>query len=276
MAETLKARLNGILNNKELEALIKSYDIIGDIAIVKIPDELKKHQKIIANAILEEHKNIQTVLKKSDIHSGLFRTQKLSHVFGKKTKETVYRENGCIMKLNVEKTYFSPRLSNERKRIANLVMPGEEILVMFSGIAPYALVIAKNTKAKEIYCVELNPDAHKYALENVKLNKLKNIRLFKGDVKKIVPKIRKKFDRILMPLPKGGEDFLGIALKAAKKGTTIHFYDFVDESLFPEVSVGKVKRACNIAKKKCRVINSVKCGQYGIRKFRVCIDFRLS
>ena len=45
--------------------------------------------------------------------------------------------------------------------------PGEKVLVMFSGCAPYPVVIGRNTKAKEIYGIELNPLAHKFAEENV-------------------------------------------------------------------------------------------------------------
>ena len=124
-------------------------------------------------------------------------------------------------------------------------------LVMFSGCAPYVLVITKNSKPKAVYGVEINKKAHGYALENVKLNRIKNAELFHGDVRKIIPKLRKKFNRILMPLPKTGEDFLGIALNASKKGTIIHFYDFSGQDTFPSSSITKVKKACRKSKKKC-------------------------
>ena len=86
--------------------------------------------------------------------------------------------------MNVEKVYFSPRLSEERKRIFQQVKNNETILVMFSGIAVYPIVISKNTKAKAIVGIEINPIAHKYALENLKLNKISNVKLFLDDVKK--------------------------------------------------------------------------------------------
>jgi tRNA (guanine37-N1)-methyltransferase len=62
---------------------------------------------------------------------------------GKNTKEAVHGENGVQMKVNLEQTYFSAKSAHERLRIAQLVKPGEEILVMFSGVAPYPLVLAK-------------------------------------------------------------------------------------------------------------------------------------
>ncbi|GAG38880.1 unnamed protein product, partial [marine sediment metagenome] len=178
-------------------------------------------------------------------------------------------------KLNVENCYFSPRLSNERKRIADLVKNNEEILLMFSGVAPYPLVIAKNSNPKTIYAVEINPKAHKYAVENIKLNKLENkIKLFKGDVRKIIPKLNKKFNRIAMPLPKGGENYLDLALKKIKNKGIIHFYDFLHENQFDE-AVEKIDLACKKAKKKYKIIRLVKCGQFGPGIFRICVDFKV-
>lgn len=174
-------------------------------------------------------KNVKVVCKKTKIHSGVFRTKKVKILAGERRKTTTHKENNIRVNLNVETCYFSPRLSNERLRIANLVKKGESVLVMFSGIGIYSWVISKNTLAKEIYGVEINPFAHKFAEENLKLNKIGNVKLFLGDVKKIVPKLKKKFDRIVMPLPKSAEEFLDVALKSAKKGTVIHFYDFLFE-----------------------------------------------
>lgn len=271
----LKNVLEKKLTKKELGLVKKGFDIVGDIAIIEIPNELKSKQGLVAKAVLGLNKNIKTVLKKSDIHKGEFRTQRLSYLAGKRTKQTIHKENNVCIKLDVEKTYFSPRLSNERKRIAKLVKANELVLVMFSGCAPYPLVISKNSKAKMIYGIELNPIAHRYAEENVKLNKLNNIKLIRGDVKNIVPKLNKSFDRILMPLPKTGQDFLGVALKASKKGTTIHFYDFSQEKDFPKQSINKIENACKKSRKRFRVLHYTKCGAYAPYVYRVCIDFQI-
>ena len=47
---------------KEIENLITSFDLVGDIAIIEIPGELKKKEKIIAKTLLGLHKNIKVVL----------------------------------------------------------------------------------------------------------------------------------------------------------------------------------------------------------------------
>lgn len=270
---TLKQALKGKLAKKELEVIPASFDIIGSIAVFSdFPKELVKKERIIANELLRLNKNIKTVCKKTRKYSGKYRLPKLKIISGEKTKETVYRENNVTLKLDIEKVYFSPRLANERLRIAKLVRPGEDILVMFSGCAPFPCVISKNTKAESIIGVEINPVAHKYALENIRLNKLANVGLIKGDVKKVLPK--KKFDRILMPLPKGAESYLGLALKKAKKGTVIHFYDFLNQDEFSKAKE-KIGKACSKAKKKYKILRIVKCGQFAPKTYRVCADFKI-
>ena len=121
--------------------------------------------------------------------------------------------------------------------------------------------------------VEINSVAHKYAVENVKLNKLINIKSFKGDVRKV--KLGRKFDRILMPLPKSADDFLDIALKYSKKGTVIHFYDFLHEKDIPKLSESKIAKVCKRFKKKYSILNWVKCGQHSPRTYRICVDFKI-
>ena len=138
----------------------------------------------------------------------------------------------------------------------------------------YPLVISKNTKAREIYGIEINPTAHKYALENIKLNKIANIKLFLGDVKKVAPKIKEKFDRIIMPLPKGAEIFLDSALNKIKKNGIIHFYSFAEENNYSNIRK-IINNECGKKKKKCRILDIIKCGQFSPRVFRVCADFRV-
>ncbi|MFH0875986.1 MAG: class I SAM-dependent methyltransferase family protein [archaeon] len=267
--------LKSELTEKEFELLPSSFDVMGNLVIIELKEELLRHEKKIADAILKTHKNITTVLKKSGQHEGEFRTQKLSYIAGINTKETIYKENNVSIMLDVEKVYFSPRLSTERKRIMLQITPGEIVLIMFSGCAPYPCVISKNTSAKEIVGIEKNKIAHEYGLKNIELNKLNNITLINGDVRDVLPALNRKFDRILMPLPKDADTFLDTALLAAKKGTIIHLYDFEHEN---EVFLGeeKVKKACGQLNKKFEILKTVKCGQYSPGKFRICVDFRIN
>lgn len=239
-----------------------SFDTVGSIVIFS--EEFKGIKKKAKELL--KLKNIETIAVKTKIHSGTYRTKKVKIIEGKKNKETIHKENNVQVKLNIETCYFSPRLSSERLRISKEIKKDESVLVMFSGIGIYPIVFSKNSKAKEIYGVEINPKCHEYALKNLELNKVKNVKLYKGDVKDIVPKLRKKFDRVVMPLPKNAEDFLDIAIKKIKKNGVIHFYDFEKEEDIPEKCIEKIG-------KKFKILKVRKCGSFGPGKFRVCVDF---
>lgn len=272
----LKEHLRKKLSKKELEILRKSFDVVGDVAILEIPRELAKKQKIIAKAVLDLHKNVNAVYVEAGGRKGKLRLQKLKWLAGEKRTETTCRENGVSLKVDVAKAYFSPRLSSERKRIYGQAKKGEKVLVMFSGVAPYVIEIAKHSKCKLVYGIEANRAAHKYAMLNAKLNKVEDrVKLHCGDVKKVIPGIRKKFDRILMPLPKGAGAYLDLALRRVRPGGTIHFYDFLPEEEIPDAAKNKLTDAAGRLKKKIRILKVVKCGQLAPRAYRVCVDFKV-
>ncbi len=270
----LKQALEKKLTKKELSLLVRSFDAVGDIAIIEIPDKLEKKEKLIGQTILSLSTNIKTAAKKLGSHKGKYRTQKLKIIAGENKKITEYKESGVRIKLDAEKCYFSPRLSNERLRIAKQIKKNEKALVMFSGVGVYPIVFAKNSPAKEIYGIELNPTAHKYALENIKLNKTPNVKLLKGDAKNIVKKLNIKFDRIIMPLPKQAENFLESAFLVSKKGTLIHIYTFAQQDKFKEAGE-RILEQCKKYKKQCRILDIIKCGQSAPREYRICIDFKI-
>lgn len=266
LKETLKSKLT----KPELNLLKTAYDQLGGIVIIEIDSKLQKKAKLIAQTLLKLNSGIKTVYQKAAPHSGKYRTQELKFLAGERKKEALYKENNVSLKLDVEKVYFSPRLSSERKRIYEMVKPGEMVMVLFSGCGPYVCTIAKNTNAKKVWGIEINPVAHKYAVENAMLNKIGNVRLIQGDAKLVAPKIKEKFDRILMPLPKASGDFLETAMNLAKNGTILHFYDFQKEGEF-KLAAEKIKKAC-----KCKILRIVKCGQYSPRVFRICVDCQLA
>ena len=143
------------------------YDIVGNIAIVKFSKEAKaKEKKKFAEKLLKSQKSVTTVLEKTRGFKGRLRKHETKYLAGEKTKEALYHENGCVFRFNVDSCYFSPRLSNERKELAKKVKKGDSVLVMFAGVGPYPIVIAKNSKAEEVYSNEINREANKYS-ENV-------------------------------------------------------------------------------------------------------------
>ncbi|MBR9677660.1 class I SAM-dependent methyltransferase family protein [Candidatus Woesearchaeota archaeon] len=271
----LKELLKDKLSVAELDLMPTSFDVVGDILIfADFPTELVSKQQVIGEAIIAKRKNVNVILKKTGEYSGELRTPVLEVIAGENRKETIHKENNVRLKLDVEKVYFSARSANERLRISELVQDGESVLVMFSGCAPFVCVIAKNAAPSKVIGVELNKVGHEYGLTNVKMNKLENVELINGDVKEIVPKLGEKFDRVLMPLPKSAEDFLDVALTAVKKGSMVHFYDFLQEKEFDQARE-KVLSACKRNNIKCEIVDVVKCGQYAPYTFRISVDFKI-
>ncbi len=223
------------------------YDVIGNIAVVQ------KRDKKLAKWIMDKNHHISAVYFRGKI-SGRLRIPKLSWIAGKKIYETVHKESGCFFKLDIRKCFFSPRMSTDRADIAKKVKKNESVLVMFSGIAPYPIVISKKSKAKQIYCIELGKEVVKYANENIKMNKVNNVVVIQGDVRDIVPTMNKKFDRIVMSRPQLKETFLKEAFLVAKKGTIIHYYDFALKSKMHE-TIDVVENYAKKANKKIRIID---------------------
>jgi len=245
-----------IITKKEFCFVPNSFDTVGDIAIFnEIPKEIKKKEKKIAQKLLELQKNIKVVVKKSGKYSGRLRTPKLTHLAGERRKITTHTESGCKFNLDVEKCYFSTRSGAERLRIAKKTKKNESTLVMFSGIAPLPCIISKHSDVKEIHAVELNRTAYKFAKENILQNKLENVFLHQGDVNKILPLIKKKFDRIIMPLPKTAPNFLDLAIKQLKPQGTIHLYLFANEKEFKDLK--------KEYKQKFKTVKLTKAGHFG-------------
>jgi tRNA (guanine37-N1)-methyltransferase len=278
MDRNLKEALAGKLKKSELSLLPRSFDIIGGIAVIDIPPPLKKKERLIAQTILNLHKNIKTVVGKSGKVSGRLRTRKTKFLAGVNTKMTIHRENACIMKLDIDKCYFSPRMASDRLEIAGQVRKNEKVLVMFGGIAPYALVIAKNSSAKEILSVELGRIASKYAEENVRLNKMDNVKIIQGDVRKVLPKLRKlkiKFDRIVMARPQLADTFLHEAFLVAKKGSIINFHDYVDEKEMPRRAFQRIFEAAKKDNVEYKILRWRKIGEIAPYRCRIRVDFRI-
>lgn len=252
-----------------------NYDVVGNIAIIKFKkqDSLKEKKKFAAN-FLKEKKAVKTVLEKSNKFSGRLRTQSTKYLAGEKTKESLYKENNCLFRFNVDTCYFSPRLAAERKKIAEKVKRNETVLVMFGGVAPFAIAIAKHSKAKKIVSIELGKECCKYAVENVKRNKISNVEIIQGDVKRKIPLLKEKFDRIVMARPNLKDTFLDAAFKAIKKGGTIHYYGFHPEAEKKEM-LNQIAKDSVKAKKKIKIMKIKKAGEIGTKKYRFRVDLKV-
>lgn len=222
----LKKALEGVLTEQEASDLYSAFDQIGDIIIIRIPDSLLSKKKLIGQTLLENVHPAKSVFYQSSDVEGDFRTRNLEIIAGEDNTETEYREFGCRFKVDVEKAFFSPRLSTERNRIAELVQDGETVINMFGGVGMFSIVAAKNKKCT-IYNIDLNPYAAKLCEENIKLNKKMKgtVISIHGDAAQVIKdQLQNKGDRTLMLLPERSDEFLDSAILATKSGGIIHYY----------------------------------------------------
>ncbi|UCD03436.1 MAG: class I SAM-dependent methyltransferase family protein [Candidatus Aenigmatarchaeota archaeon] len=272
----LKEALKDVLSEEELKLAPRAFDIVGDVAIIEVPAELRKHRKKIAEAIKKTHPRLQTVCNKKGERSGDYRLSDLELILGKDT-ETEHTEFGGRFKTDVRKAYFSVRESTERQRIAKMIKPGEKVLVMFSGVSPSPIIYARfQPKVEKVYGIDMNPDAHRYAEQNVIINKVRDkVVPLLGDVRKVATSLKTKFDRITMPLPKGAHGFLDVAFSCIKNKGVIHFYHWDHEDKLYDGALEIIRKEAKKAKKKVKILDRRKILPYGPRIWKICVDFRV-
>jgi len=267
--KNLESVLTGRLTPEELKHL-RRYDVVGDIAIVQIPRELRHRVDDIVWGLRKVHPFLKVVAQKG-FHEGTFRIREYSIIWGEKRLETVHKENGVEIKVDLSKAFFNPRMKGERYRLAQLVRDGERILIPFAGVLPYALVIARYRKVK-ITAVELNREAYELGLENIELNKEKlrgEIEFIHGDVFEILPELP-TYDRVISPTPR---DVDALALTLGKAKRWLHYYDFVHEVDIEDFK-GRIIEECALQGKDCEV-RVKKVSDFKPHVFKVCADVKI-
>ncbi len=267
--KNLESVLAEKLSEEELKHL-RRYDIVGDIAVVQIPPELEHRVDDIVWGLRKVHPFIRVVAQKG-FHEGKFRIRDYSIIWGEKRLETIHRENGVEIKVDLSRVFFNPRMKGERYRLAQLVRDGERVLVPFAGVLPYALVIARYRRVK-ITAVELNREAYELGLENIELNRKRlkgEIEFIHGDAFEVLPKLP-TYDRVISPTPRGID---ALALTLSKAERWLHYYDFVGEAEIADFKEG-ILEECLRQGKRCE-IKVKKVSDFKPHVFKVCADVEL-
>ena len=251
-----------ILISKGIKPRSISIDIIGDIAILRGEENLEE----IANAILSSNRQIRSVFCDRGIYDEC-RLRNIEFIAGEKKTETIHIEYGLKIKLDISKVYFSPRLANERMRVAKMVRENEIVIDMFAGVAPFSLLIAKFSKAKKIFAIDKNAHAIRYARENILLNKIKNIEVIEGDVKNVLPSLPFA-DHIIMNLPHKSFEFLPLAVE---KGRILHYYEIIERKKVEE-RIEEIKEEIRQEGYDAEIKNIRIIGNYSPSKYKVGME----
>ncbi|MFA4877292.1 MAG: class I SAM-dependent methyltransferase family protein [Methanoregula sp.] len=195
------------------------HELVGGIAIMQDDDPAG------AQKLLQSRPSLHTIVFAEGEVSGEYRTREFRVLAGDPTTRTVVTEHGHKFVVDLAGAYFSARLSTERQRIIAQVRKGEHVLDMFAGVGPFAITLA--AKASLVVASDLNPKAIGLMLENIELNRIRNVLPMLADARRLGDIIPWKFDRIVMNLPLAGTEFLQDAFRLSKPGGKIHFYSLV-------------------------------------------------
>jgi tRNA (guanine37-N1)-methyltransferase len=239
---TLTEALERKLTSNELALLPRAYDLIGDIAVLEIPDEIAHHAKLIGEAFHDLHRNFKTILAKRGAVSGTTRIREYTLLSGENRTKTIHTEYGCRLAVDIEKAYFSPRLLEEHNRIAQLVGTGEIVVDMFCGVGPFAIHIARQKQA-QVTAIDINPSAIELLKESITLNKLiGTIVPIVADAHDYTKSYKVRADRVIMNHPSGASEFVSDACSILKPDGTIHYYDFIGGDAPESTLIEKVTR----------------------------------
>lgn len=264
------------------ERVWKRIEIVGDIAVLRKPINLDvdiEMYRKLATQIMSRLPYIKSVWLAITPVKGSYRVRDFVHLAGEPRSETIYKEHGCLFKLDIRKVYVSPALNFEHIRVARLVKPGEDVLNMFAGVGLFSIIVAKRSSPKRVLSVDVNPDAYGYMVENVKLNKVADTVIpVLGDSRDVARSRAGSFDRVLMPLPELAYHYFEDAVLSLKKKGVIHVYEFVAAKRKDEAVLGALTeylRKCEDIGVKAEVLDSRVVRSVGPRYYQVVLDLQL-
>ena len=220
----LSESLKGVIPDHLLPIVPDRYEVIGDIAVIMLPDPLLAYRTEIAGSIIAHRRNIRTILRRVSKREGEIRVAGYERITGS-TTTTICRESGFSYQVDLAHAFFTTRLAGEHQRIAAMVKPGEQIFVPFAGVGPF--VIPPAARGAKVIALEINPAACRLLRENLRLNNLtREVAIIRGDARSASILLCCQADRAIIPTPYGLDDAFGPVEQVVKPGGRIHFYTF--------------------------------------------------
>lgn len=203
----------------------RAFDVLGEIAIVKVPPGLQAEAAAIGEALLAFVPGCRAVFHDNGV-KGKFRVRDLHRIAGGGGTATTIQENGLRLQVDPGRAYFSPRLAEERAREAALINAGEHVVDLFGGIGALAILAA--TRGARVTCIDLNPDACDLARDNVAQNGVADAVTIVADDARAAGPAAAPAHRIVMNLPHGAAAFLDTAAATLGATGTIHLHEIME------------------------------------------------
>jgi tRNA (guanine37-N1)-methyltransferase len=175
--------------------------------------------------VLSSCKGVHTVLNKTSKLQGERRVAGFEILAGVPNTVTTHKEFGFRYRLDVAKVFFSSHLGYERMRVAAAVVPGEDVMLPFSGVGPFAVPLA--ARGANVLALEKSREACIYLAENARLNRVERmIAIVNADAFQMAKLLRKDFHRAVIPAPYGADGILETVLPLVKSKGCLHLYTF--------------------------------------------------
>ena len=274
--DLLKAKLNGKIN-VNLDNLPRGFQRIGDIIIINLDKSFNDFKNEIGNTILEIFK-VRSVCSKYGEIKGEYREPQIEVIAGSDNTLVNHVEHGIKYRFDVRKVMFAKGNLSERVRYPKMVKEGEIIVDMFAGLGYFSLPMAKLSKPKKIYSIEINSVSFNFLKENIKLNNISNIEAINGDNRKIIDELVEKginADRIIMGYLPPPKEFLPWAFKIIKRKGILHYEDILSVGKEKEESEEVMKMIENIAKDynfKVKLLHLQDVKSYGPKRHHYVFD----
>jgi tRNA (guanine37-N1)-methyltransferase len=247
------------------------FETVGDTALLE-PEENDE----AGEALVEADNGIVTSLRVESPVEGRERTRQMSHVAGERKTTTVHREYGREFVVDLTEVYFTPRLAEERERVASQVVEGETVFDMFAGVGPFT--VAASESGAEVVASDINTHAVELLRENAERNGVADrVVAYNEDARLVADRVGDNdgADRVYMNLPHTADEFLDAACEAAHEGCVVHYYDIRHEDDLFDGAVEEIREAAEKAGYGVEVLERVVVRSYAPYDYNVCIDFRL-
>jgi tRNA (guanine37-N1)-methyltransferase len=225
--DLLKRVAREVLGEDFAKRIWRRIEFIGDIALIRTPLGMNPEElRPLAEEILRRLPYVKSVWASLPGIEGPYRLRRHVWLAGEQRSETLYREHGCVFKVDINRVYISPSLNYEHIRVARLVEPGEVVFNMFAGAGLFSIIIARHAEPSRVYSVDINPDAYYYMAENIRLNRVEDrVVPILGDAKEVAEsRLARSTDRVLMPYPELALEYLPYAVSSLRGSGWIHVY----------------------------------------------------
>ncbi len=271
----LKKLLEPIVPAELLDLVPRSWQLLGNILICNIKKELIPYEHEIGVAFTKIEKRAKIVARKLTPPQGEMRIPHLKIIAGEGSTETIHRENHCVFKLDPFKILFSPGNSNERLRLSQLIQDGEIVIDLFSCVGQFSIPIAVHSKPFKLYAIEINPEAYRYLVTNILLNRVANVvEPILGNCKNVAPV--GIADRVIMGVINGTEKYLDTAFNSLKnRGGIIHYHESFPKRLLQE-KLEKIEKKAEQKSFKIKFLNFKRVKKYAPSIDHIVMDIEVS